>query len=89
MVVMVVMVVAVVVGDEEGASTIETIVKAAVAKREITVVKPEAATELIETTLVKPEEAIDFIDITVVKPEAAAETTASAIEATAPVCHLC
>ena len=76
--------VAVVALEEEGVSTTElTRIKAAIET----------------TTLVKPEEAIDFIDITIVKIEAAIETTtlvkpateitASAIEFTAPACHLC
>ncbi len=75
---------AVVVEEEEGVSTTE-------------ITRVKAAIET--TTLVKPEEAIDFIGITVVKLEAAIETTtlakpaaeitASAIESTAPACHLC
>jgi hypothetical protein len=64
-----VVVVAVVVVEEEGASTIETVVKAATVKREITVVKPEAST--IET-VVKPE---------VAKPEATETTLAEVVEA--------
>ncbi len=94
---MVVAVVAVVV-EEEGASTIETVVKAATAKRGITVVKPEAAEAAIETVVnpevAKPEAtestlfevaeaAIAKLEITtLVKPASAVAET------TAPVCRL-
>ena len=98
------MVVAVVVVEEEGASTIETVVKAASAI-ETTVVKPEAASaietvvrpevakpEATESTLLEVvEAAIAKLEITtLVKPASAAEiTAASAVaETTAPVCRL-
>ncbi len=105
MMVMVAVVAVVVVGEEGGVSATEiTRVKAAAVKREITVVKPEAAEATIET-VVKPEVAkpeatestllevaeaaiANHESITLVK--AAPELTASsAPETTAPVCHLC
>ena len=83
-----VVMVAVMVDEEEGASTIETLVKPTAAKRETTVVKPEVGKpEATETTLFEVAEAaivkLETTTLVKSKPASTIETTA------APVCRLC